>query len=241
MEELKLPNNIRKIIDQFVGNLKNIYGDGLISVTLYGSAASGEFAGRNSNVNLAIVLNDTSIRSLKKAGRLAISGKFSLISPFFFTEEYIAKSIDVFPIEFLDIKENHFILHGKDVFGNLQIDLKNLRFQCEQELKSKIINIKKMYLRTRGKFFLRELLFKSATSSLHIMRNLIRLKGKIPPYKKEYIPDEISREFMVDCSGLKKILDAKSKKVRLNAEEIDDLFDQLVNTLERVTDKLDRL
>ncbi len=241
MEELKIPDNVRKMIDRFVDNLKNIYGDGLISVTLYGSAASGEFAGRSSNINLAIVLNDASIRSLKKAGRLVTSGKFSLINPFFFTEEYIARSIDVFPIEFLDMKENHFILHGKDVFGSLQIDLKNLRFQCEQELKAKIINIKKMYLKTRGKSFLRDLLFKSATSSLHIMRNLIRLKGKIPSYKKEYIPDEISREFMVDCSGLKKILDAKSKKVRLNAEEIDGLFDQLVNTLESVTDKLDRL
>ena len=58
-----------------------------------------------------------------------------MINPVFFTEDYIIRSTDVFPIEFLDMKENHVTLYGKDLFEAIAVDTKNLRFQCEQEIK----------------------------------------------------------------------------------------------------------
>jgi predicted nucleotidyltransferase len=241
MEKLNLPCNIQKAVDDFVANLKNIYSDQLVAIVLYGSAASGEYAGRHSNVNLAVILKDTAIQSLKKASRFINKNRFSIINPIFFTEEYIKKSTDVFPVEFLDIKENHIILYGKDVFGDLQIDIKNLRFQCEQELKSKILNIKKLYLRMRDRAILKDLLFKSFTSSLHILRNLVRLKGKMPSYKKKDVLDEVARELTVDASVLRKILDAKNKNIRLNNKDIDELFTILVETLEDIAGKVDLL
>ncbi len=241
MEKLNLPRNIQKAVDGFVANLKNIYSDQLVAIVLYGSAASGEYAGRHSNVNLAVILKDTSIQSLKKASRFINKNRFSIINPLFFTEDYIKKSTDVFPIEFLDIKENHIILYGKDAFGDLQIGIKNLRFQCEQELKSKILRIKKPYLKVRNKVILKNLLFKSFTSSLHILRNLVRLKGKMPSYKKEDVLDEIAREFTVDVSALRKILDAKNENIRLSNKNIDELFASLVETLEDISGKVDLL
>lgn len=241
MQELRLPGNIRKMISKFSGGLKDIYGDELISVVLYGSAASGEFAGRHSNINIAVVLKDASVRSMKKAAGLVKKRKYSVINPIFFTEKHISESLDVFPIEFLDIKENHLLLHGRDVFADLRVDLKNLRFQCEQELKSKILNVKKIYLKADSKTFLKNLLFKSATSGLHILRNILRLKGKTPPYRKEDILDAVSRELSVDCSGLKRIVDARNNNARLSSEEIDELFTQLIDTLENISDKLNRM
>lgn len=241
MEKLNLPCNIQKAVADFVVNLKNIYSDQLVAVVLYGSAASGEYAGRHSNVNLAVILKDTAIQSLKKASRFINKSRFSIINPIFFTEDFIKKSADVFPIEFLDIKENYIVLYGEDVFGDLQIDIKNLRFQCEQELKSKILNIKKLYLRMRDRAILKDLLFKSFTSSLHILRNLVRLKGKMPSYKKEDVLDEVAREFTVDVSALRKILDAKNKNIRLSNKDIDELFASLVETLEDISEKVDLL
>ena len=66
MKELKLPQNISKTMDDFINRLKDTYGGSLISVILYGSAASGEFTGRYSNINLLIVLDDTSLDNLNK-------------------------------------------------------------------------------------------------------------------------------------------------------------------------------
>lgn len=241
MEGLNLPGKIRKIVDSFITGLKNIYPDQLISVVLYGSAASGEYASKYSNVNLVILLKDASIPSIRKAAPLINKNRFAVINPLFFTEGHIKNSTDVFPIEFLDMKENYVVLYGRDVLKDIQIDVKNLRFQCEQELKSKILGIKKLYVRTRNKFILKNILFKSITSSLHIMRNVIRLKGRTPSYKKEDVLNELSRELAVDVSCLRKILDARNKNIRLSRKEIDELFTCLVEALENISDKVDRL
>lgn len=241
MEELNLPHNIKRTVDKLVECIRNVYSDQLVCVALYGSAARGEYAGKYSNINLAIVLNDTSISSIKKAACLLNKNKFSIINPVFFTEDYIKKSLDVFPIEFLDMKESHSVLYGKDIFKDLQIDIKNLRFQCEQELKSKILNIKKFCMRTSNKIILKNFLFKSATSSLHILRNLVRLKGKQPSCSKDGILDDVAREFAVDVGSLRSMLNAKNINARLGTKEIDQFFAQLVEILESISDKVDLL
>ena len=236
-----LPDKVRKLIDNFTGGLKDIYREGLVSVILYGSAASGEFAGKHSNINLAVILSDASLPSIKKAAKLINMRRYSSINPIFFTEDYMQRSLDVFPIEFLDMKENHAVLYGKDALKDLRIDVKNLRFQCEQELKSKILNIKRLYLRAKSIFAVKDILFRSISPSLHILRNVVRLKGKAPSYQKEDVLNEISREFAVDIGGLKKILDAKRNKVKLGLRETEGLLESLISTLEEIGDKVDDL
>jgi len=238
---MNIPDNIRKTADSFVCELRKIYADGLISATLYGSAASGEHASKHSNINIAVILDDTSLSSIKKISRFMNQRKFLAVNPVFFTEEYVRTSGDVFPIEFLDMKENHATLYGKDVFKDLHIELKNLRFQCEQEFKSKVINIKRLYLRATGKEFVKDLLFRSATSGIHLLRNLVRLKGKQPSYDKGKVLDEAAAEFGIDVEPLRVILDAKKRNLRLDHKKIDSLMTSLVSTLESAADKVDRL
>lgn len=241
MTELKLPERFKGVISGFTRNLKNIYGKGLISVILYGSAASGEFSGKLSNINLLIILDDTSLDSLNKISKILFKGKFKIINPLFFTEDYIRSSADVFPIEFLDIKENYLVLSGKDILAGLEVDLKNLRFQCEQELKAKLINIKSIYLRSAGKVILRNALFKSFISLAHILRNLIRLKGRKPPYLKEEVLAEASREFNIDASNFYKILTAREGSLKLTYKEIDSLFRAFTADLEKIISIVDKI
>jgi len=242
MKQLNLPKKIKDNLDDFTQRLKGIYGQDLISIILYGSAASGEFTGKLSNINLLIVLNNTGLENLNKISKIITkSNRFQIFNPLFFTEDYIKRSLDVFPIEFLDMKENYIVLYGRDILSGLEISLKNLRFQCEQELKAKLINIKNIYLRSKDKRSLRNLLFKSFTSTAHILRNLIRLKGKVPPYLKEEILSEISKEFQIDTANLNKILVAKLKNLKLSYKEIETLFFALVKDLEKIIDIVDRL
>jgi predicted nucleotidyltransferase len=241
VDNVKLPLGTRESLRLFVGRLQAVYGGDLVSVVLYGSAASGEFANRHSNVNVMVVLNDTALPNLARAHPIVTARKFRMISPVFFTEEYIASSADVFPIEFLDIKENYAMLFGKDVVKDIRIDTKNLRFQCEQELKSKIIHIKKHYLVTADRSALEHLLFKSFTSSLHILRNIVRLKGVQPPYLREEILSDVEAHFGVDTTVLSEILWAKNKNMALEPKDIESLLAGLVKELECISGVVDKM
>ena len=236
MDKSKLPQKILKSLDNFTSEMSSVYGNGLISIVLYGSAASGEFKPGFSNVNLLVVLNDTRLENLAKSKAVFKKTGFRELNCLFFTPEYINSSTDVFPIEFLDMKENYAVIYGHDLLSGLDIDLKNLRFQCEQELKSKLIKIKNHFLfQRRDKAILQNLLVRSLNSFLHIARNLIRLKGRIPPYLKEAILKEVGIEFKTDVSNLKKVLELKEKKLKLDYRETEALLFDFVGVLEEIT------
>ncbi|MBI5144052.1 MAG: hypothetical protein HZA30_03170 [Candidatus Omnitrophica bacterium] len=241
MAELRLPQKIKDRLEAFNQGLKSIYKDALISVILYGSAASGEYSTKHSNINLAIVLDDASLANLSKASKLVRARKYRSFNPVFFTEDYIISSRDVFPIEFLDMKDNHVLLYGRDVLKDLKVDIRNLRFQCEQELKSRLINIKRLYLHNPDKQALSNLLFRSSTSVLHLLRNLIRLKGTAPAYSKEDAVKAIAQEFNIDPANFNSILAARNRDLRLRHSELDSLFRAFVSDLEKITDIVDRL
>lgn len=242
MENINLPQRSKNILEDFIKGLRDAYGEGLVSVILYGSAASNEFATRLSNINLAVILNDAGLGNLARISGLVNKDRFRILNSVFFTEDYIKRSVDVFPIEFLDMKENHIVLFGKDILKVLSIDTRNLRFQCEQELKAKLLNIKRLYIRSRGdKAALRSLLFKSSISTLHILRNLIRLKGRTPAYIKEDVLKELALEFQIDTAGLTKILEARNKNLKLSYKETESLFYAFTKELERIIDMVDRL
>lgn len=241
MKNTGLPGKEKLLLDDFIEKLKKIYADDLVSAILYGSAASGEFSEKHSNINLLVVLNDTGLSALSKASGLVRSRRYRTINPIFFTEAYINASTDTFPIEFLDMKENYSVIFGKDVLKDLRIDTRNLRFQCEQELKSKLIMIKRRYLLDSDNKELEQLLFKSFTSCIHILRNILRLKSKEPPYLKSEVLNETEKELFVDTTVLNEILWAKTKNMRLSRADVDALLIGFVKELEVIIGVVDAL
>lgn len=241
MPELKLPLKIKNNLEIFTRVLENIYAKELISIIVYGSAASGEFIDERSNVNLLVVLKDASLSALRKARKLVNNRQFKLIKPLFLNPEYINSSLDVFPIEFLDISENYFVLYGNDILKGLKIDIKNLRFQCEQELRAKLLGLKNIYLHNKDKYALKDLLFRAFTSLLHILRNLLRLKGGAPLYLKEEILKEVERVFSFDTRNFVKLLDAKKKNLKLSQNDIESMFLVFAQDLEKIVKIVDQL
>ena len=240
MENLNLPKKARDAVEGFLSALKDVYRDSLVAVFLYGSAASGEFS-RYSNINLAVILTDASLDNLRKISGIANKKRFEIINPIFLTEDYIKNSKDVFPIEFLDMKENHALVYGRDELKSLEVDIKNLRFQCEQELRSKLINIRRHYLKARGNAcLLKRLLFKSFTSTLHILRNVIRLEGERPNYLKEDVLKNLEEKFEIDAKTFRRVLDAKNGNLRLRRKETEGLLFDFTAALDKIIDLVER-
>lgn len=239
MEQLKIAGQYKNILQNFTQDLRNIYPDELLSLILYGSAASGEFVDKHSNLNLLAVLKNTDVEIIRKSSKLV--RKFKIINTLFLSEDYIANSLDIFPIEFLDMQENYFVLHGKDVLKDIQVDMRNLRFQCEHELKAKLLKLRQAYLLLNNKPALRSLLFVSFVSVLHILRNVLRIKGAKPSYLKHEVLKGLASEFKIDIYVWERILSAKNKEIKLTGREVEQLFISFVRELELIVTIVDKL
>ena len=240
MPEINLSDKLIKKIAIFANKLKTVYGETLVSVILYGSGASAEFVANHSNLNFLIVLSNFNPGALKGAGK--IINRYPWFEVLCLTENYINSSLDIFPIEFLDLQENYRVIYGKDVFKHINIDIKNLRFQCEQELRIKLIALRQLYLKSySNKRLLLYTLLKTFTSTLHVLRNVLRLMGKTPPYKKDLIIHELSRILSINVSVWQRLLAIKNKQESIRNTDIDYLFIQFTEELERWVEFVDKL
>ncbi len=63
----KIPKDPEQIFHEFTLDYKNIFEDDLVAIILYGSAVSGEYRHKKSDINFLIVLTEQGIRNLKKS------------------------------------------------------------------------------------------------------------------------------------------------------------------------------
>ena len=93
-------------LDAFVLDCRTLFGDDLLSVFLYGSAAGEEFIPGVSDYNLGVVLRALHPDHLRRAAAKVARWRRRRISPpLFLDPAFIRQSLDVFPIEFLEMKE----------------------------------------------------------------------------------------------------------------------------------------
>lgn len=229
----------RKLTEAYRDAMADSYGTELISLVVYGSAARGDFSEKNSDINILVVLTDNSAEKLKKAARIGFQRRFKRINPVFFTEEFMRCSADVFPIEFLDMKENFILLHGTDVLSGLEVNPEHLRFQCEHELKSRLLQMKKAYVAARTAGELRKVLLASAISLVTVLKNTLRLTSAAPAGSAEDTLSRIESEYGIDVGEFRKTILAKQQNSRLTARKIEGLFIGVTATLERIISSVD--
>ncbi|MFH1778956.1 MAG: nucleotidyltransferase domain-containing protein [Candidatus Omnitrophota bacterium] len=185
---------MRGKLEKFCKDLRELYSENLVSIILYGSFSKGNFIPKRSDINLLVVLKKMEFEDLSRA--INIFNRWSKVgrtTPLLFTEEYINRSIDVFPIEFSDIKENYEILYGKDVLKDIRIEQKNLRYVCEKELKEKLLRLRQAYLEAGVRpFILKRVMINSFSSVTAVLRNVLKLIGETPSYDIEELLTALS-------------------------------------------------
>src|SRR5512133_2762275 len=105
-----------KRLNQLVGKLQAAHGERLVSVVLYGSAATGEHHSRFSDFNVLCVLSALTPHELGASEDIFRWWREQgSPSPLLLTENEVATCTDCFAIEFHDMRRDHRLLHGKDV------------------------------------------------------------------------------------------------------------------------------
>jgi predicted nucleotidyltransferase len=171
------------ILKSLVEGLVGALGGRLQSVVLYGSAARGDFHEGKSDFNVVVVTAGLEPRDLEMlAAPLAAWVKKGQPLPRLMTPEILADAIDVFPIEFLDIRTHHVVLHGSDPFAGIRVGVEPLRLQCEREFREKLMRLREGYLAVHASpADLTRLLTSSYTTFLALFRAGLHLVGSPPP------------------------------------------------------------
>jgi len=135
-----------KQISELVERLKSLAGENLNCIALFGSAASREFQAGFSDINIICIFRELSAPALARlAPLMRWWTKKDFPAPLLFTRTELEKSADIFAIEFLDIRQNHRMLHGEDVFRNLHVPMDLHRVQVEHNLRTKLLTLRQMY------------------------------------------------------------------------------------------------
>jgi len=215
------------------------------SICLYGSAAVGDYIPRRSNINLMIMIDALHLEDLQALLNLVKKArKKGIAAPLLLTPEHIETSTDAFPIEFLDMKEKHLNLYGTDPFTDLAIDLRNLRLQCEQQIKGKLIRLREAYLEVGlKKRPLTALLTASLTSLLPVLRNIIRLMqpAQQPPRSNEEIILRACKDFQLDNEVFLDILKIKKGHTRPDMGMITCIFEGYMDNLTMLARCIDQI
>src|SRR5215472_5101852 len=130
-------------LQELVDRLQKAQQERLLSVILYGSAASGNHHGEFSDLNVLCVLSQVTPAEL-----VACEPIFKWWrsegnpSPLLLSEDEVRTSTDCFPIEFHDMQEHRRLLAGRDVIENLQIDRVFYRALVEHELRTKLLRLR---------------------------------------------------------------------------------------------------
>ena len=240
---MKAPGNPEDIFDQFVADLKAVYGGQLISVILYGSGATGEYVPGKSDINFLVVVEDNSVGYLGKSISLVKKWAKSKVSvPLFLTKGYISSSLDAFPIEFLVMKLRHRLVYGEDVLEEIPLSPSDLRLQCERELKGDLLRLRQAFLESGGgRKELRALVSESLTAFVSIFKALLFIKEKDVPAKREDIFAEISEEFGLDRELFLRLLKWRQGIYKPSKEEASELFSGYVSQIEALAEEVDKM
>lgn len=186
----------KKAVDEY----RSLYGQDLVSIILYGSAAGGDFDPLKSDINLLIVLTSMDLELISKSADLQIKlfqKRFS--KPLFMDKEYIASSCDSYPMEFLDMKEHYVVLAGEDVFSSMYAGMDHLRLQVERELKGKWLHLIDEYTfvckNNKQLLQLTEISLKAFTP---VFRALLKLKGTAIPVRKKELFATVESAYSIE-------------------------------------------
>ena len=227
---------------ELVTRLKDAAGNNLLSVILYGSAATDEFHEGHSDLNILCIV--------QTLGRHELSGLHAAAAwwakkghpaPLFFTLDELRHSADIFAIELLDIRGAHRVLHGEDAMSTLHVPMHLHRLQVERELRNNTLRLRQHYLRyppdSRKTL---ELMTSSISTFAALFRHaLVALGEEAPPGKRGAI-DRLAAVLGFDASPFDTILAIREGQKRGRDLDVQATFDAYLRGVAKVTEEMDR-
>ena len=216
-------------------------GNKLVGATLYGSAAGGEFLPTHSDVNVAFIftaMGAKELEALRHAHRRWQGARVT--RPLLLTRDTLLRSIDVFPLEYLLIRERHETLHGEDCFAGLEIDRGALRREVERVLRGQELGLAWTYIALASTpSGARHWAARAGTALAASASGLLYLAGEPIPGTRRAIAERAAARFGVDAGAMLLLLErAAPRRAPIEATR---LLSSAQMVLARLIDAAERL
>lgn len=205
-------------MDKYTEKISEILGENLVSLVEYNNG---------DEVRHLAVCNNLNIKELDKLKRLKEL-------PITFTKEEIDNAIDVFPVEFLNIKRHHKLLSGEDIFSSMEISKKDIRHQLEFEFRSKLVHLRQAYLSSEGKD-VDNIILGAVPTLAPIIGALIYLKGD-----EQFNVGRFISLYGINTEVLKEISDVRKGRTKLKTDK-NHYIDNLITVLTEIGKIIDTM
>lgn len=226
---------LEEVLSKYDGNLHSIY--------VTGTAITNDFDLKNSDVNSIFVLKQMDLDFLELIAPLGKKYRKSKVAaPLIMTPVYIERSLDVFPIEFLNFKLIHAAVCGDDILKDIEINRMDLRYQCERELKTKLIWLRQGYISSMGNMkALGEKLAGSISGYLPLFRGILTLLGEEPPIIQSQVVAALNKATELKTDAFLNLLKKKRERVKSSKEQLAAIFKDFYAATERLGEIVDEI
>jgi hypothetical protein len=229
-------------LTELVARLKGAALDNLQSVVLYGSAVSGEFLSKHSDLNILCLVARAGAAELEELHTPANWWmRRGNPAPLIFTLEELRASADIFAIELLDIKHLHRVLYGEDFLEAFQVPLALHRQQVERELRNDWLRLRQVILTAplRKKIHL-QIMSDSVSAFCALFRHAMLAIGQPMPETKRAAVDAVAALTGADPSAFHQILDLREGKRQAGEIDVEVALHNYLVLVEVVAAEIDR-
>ncbi len=180
---------MRPGITEYADLVQQLASDNLAGLTAFGAVLGPDFDPARMTAASVMVLNRVDLNLLRQLAEQGPRlGRKHLTAPLVMTPQYIAASLDTFPLELLEIHQRHATLCGQDHFDSLEFDDQHLRLQCEAEFKRTLIRLRQGLLAAAGREkILSELELDIGQQLIRTLRGLLWLKNIKEPLARDAV------------------------------------------------------
>jgi hypothetical protein len=236
-------SDMEQILTELVEKLRKAHGEQLVSIVLYGSAATENSKDRYSDYNVLCVLRQVTPAELADSEPVFRWWReMKNPAPLLLSEHEVEHSTDCFAIEFHDIKERNIILFGTDVVSGLKIDYSFYRAQVEHELRAKLLRLRQ---KAGGVLSDRDLALRLMADSVStfcvLFRHALLLAGEDAKFGKRDVIQGAKDKFGIDAMPFVSLLDLREEKVRAKDLQPGPLFREYLKQISVVVDAVDAM
>jgi hypothetical protein len=233
-------------LTQLVRDLTQAAGRNLLSVILYGSASTGEFHAKHSDLNLLCLFETLDAAVLAQLNPVTHGWvRQGHPPPLVFAASQLARAADVFAIELLDIKAGHEVLHGADLVAEIDVPLAQHHLQVERELRQALIRLREHYLAGDGeKKSVLGLMAASVSTFATLFRHAAVALGspvsdlQKPARKRDSI-DRLAARLGFDARPFQTVLDVREGKLDAAKVDAGALFGEYLSAVSLVVNEID--